>query len=503
MTEGSSYRQILRSSSIIGGASVINIVIGLLRTKVAAVVLGPAGIGLIGLLSNLMATAATVAAVGSSVVGTRQIAAANATNDEVTLATSRRALFWGTLALAVLGSSLFWLMRDELATQVLDDASLSGAVGWLALGVGLSVAAGSQSALLNGMRRIGDLARTSVLSALLATLVGVPVLLHWREQGLLAYLLLTPISTFLVGYWYTSRLPGVGRARLVWSDLRREWSSLARLGMPVMLAGLVALAGQLLVRTTVQHQLGLDALGHFEAAWVISMTYAGFVLRAMGTDFYPRLTALIHDPAAANRLVNEQSEAALMLAGPVLLAMLGLAPWVVQLLYSNEFAETAGVLRWQIMGDIFKVACFPLGYIILAAGEGRTFLFSDTVSMGVFVLAAWIGLPILGLPATGIAFLLMYMVNLPIVFWLAHRRSGFRWEAIVWKLLLGLLVSAMLISTVAAEHPVAGAIFGILLSGAFAAFALFRFSHKATTSESTGIGGVVHRIVGSFLRSGK
>ena len=503
MTEGSSYRQILRSSSIIGGASVVNILIGLLRTKVAAVVLGPAGIGLIGLLSNLMATAATVAAVGSGVVGTRQIAAANATNDEVTLATSRRALFWGTLALAVLGSFLFWLLRDVLATQVLGDASLSRTAGWLALGVGLSVAAGSQSALLNGMRRIGDLARTSVLSALLGTIVGVPVLLHWREQGLLAYLLLTPISTFLVGYWYTSRLPGIGRAPLVWSDLRREWGSLARLGMPVMLAGLVALAGQLFIRTTVQHELGLDALGHFEAAWVISMTYAGFVLRAMGTDFYPRLTAVIHDPAAANRLVNEQSEAALMLAGPVLLAMLGLAPWVVQLLYSNEFAETAGILRWQIIGDIFKVACFPLGYIILAAGEGRTFLLSDTVSVGVFVLAVWIGVPILGLPATGIAFLLMYMVNLPIVFWLARRRSGFRWEAIVWKLLLGLLVSAMLISTVAAEHPMAGAILGILLSGVFAAISLFRFSHKATTSESTGIEGVVHRIVGRFLRSGK
>lgn len=247
----------------------------------------------------------------------------------------------------------------------------------------------------------------------------------------------------------------------------------------------------------------MDALGHFEAAWIISMTYAGFVLRAMGTDFYPRLTAVIQDPAAANRLVNEQSEAALMLAAPVLLAMLGLAPWVVQLLYSSEFAETADILRWQIMGDIFKVACFPLGYIILAAGEGRIFLLSDTVSMGVFVLAVWIGLPILGLPATGIAFLLMYMVNLPIVFWLAHRRSGFRWEAIVWKLLLGLLVSAMLISTVEAEQPMAGAILGIFLSGVFAVIALFRFSHKTTTSESTGIGGVVHRIVGRFLRSSK
>ena len=44
VSEGSSYKQILRSSSIIGGASVVNILIGLLRTKVVAVVLGTAGL---------------------------------------------------------------------------------------------------------------------------------------------------------------------------------------------------------------------------------------------------------------------------------------------------------------------------------------------------------------------------------------------------------------------------------------------------------------------------
>jgi len=63
MTSGS-YRQILRSSSIIGGASVINIAVGLLRVKVAAVLLGPAGVGLIGLLSNLAGTASAIAGLG-------------------------------------------------------------------------------------------------------------------------------------------------------------------------------------------------------------------------------------------------------------------------------------------------------------------------------------------------------------------------------------------------------------------------------------------------------
>ena len=77
------------------------------------------------------------------------------------------------------------------------------------------------------------------------------------------------------------------------------------------------------------------------------MTYIGFVLQAMSVDYYPRLAAAIADHDAVNRMVNEQTEVALLLAGPVLLAMLGLAPWVIDVLYSPQFSEAAAILRWH------------------------------------------------------------------------------------------------------------------------------------------------------------
>ena len=62
MAEPSSYRTILRSSAIVGGAQVVNILSGLLKMKAAAILLGPAGVGLVGLYQNLMQTAGSVAA---------------------------------------------------------------------------------------------------------------------------------------------------------------------------------------------------------------------------------------------------------------------------------------------------------------------------------------------------------------------------------------------------------------------------------------------------------
>src|SRR5665213_2035233 len=133
MTETSaSYRRILKSSSIIGGASFLNIIIGLLRTKVLAVLLGPAGVGLVSLYRGLQTTASGVATMGLDTVGTRQIAEANAREDARALAVARRALFWATLVLGITGAAVVWCFRSLLARIVLGSTAHANVVGWLA-----------------------------------------------------------------------------------------------------------------------------------------------------------------------------------------------------------------------------------------------------------------------------------------------------------------------------------------------------------------------------------
>ena len=158
-----SYRQILHSTSIIGGSSVLNILIGLVRVKVLAVLLGPAGVGLAGLYSGIMSTAGTLVGFGLGNSGVRQIAEAG--GEPQTLSRVRRALWFANLVLGVVGLLLLWLLREPVSRWVFDDTAHAGAVGWLGLGVLLSLIAGSQTALLQGLRRIGDMARVSVLGS--------------------------------------------------------------------------------------------------------------------------------------------------------------------------------------------------------------------------------------------------------------------------------------------------------------------------------------------------
>lgn len=417
----SSHRQILRSSSVIGGASLVNIGLSLLRMKAAALIVGPSGVGLIGLLQNFLAAGSTLAGLGLGGAATRQLAAERS-RQGATQADVRRALFWAGLLLSLATGAALWFLRASLAPVLLPGPDGASTIMWLAAGIALGVIAGLQTGVLNGLRRIGDIARVNILSGLAATLVGVAALYLLGTGGILAFVLVVPAAGAALGWHYLRRVPAPsGQKR---QPVVRQWRALLPLGLAIMLGGLLTTGGQLAVRTMVGDQLGLPALGLFHAAWAISMTYLGLVLSAMGTDYYPRLADRISDPQVASRLVAEQTEVALLLGGPVLLAAMGVAPLIMNLLYAAEFREASDLLRWQILGDLLRLAAWPLGVVMLAAGRSRVHLLLEALATSVFVGGTALLLPTIGLRAVGIAFLAMYAIYLPAAAWAAHHVLG-------------------------------------------------------------------------------
>lgn len=479
----------------------INIAVGLVKMKAVAVLLGPAGVGLAGIYLNLVQTAATIAGLGVANVGTRQIASANAEGGEVAVGRTRRALFWGTMILASIGTLLFWAVSAIIADVVLDDPARAQEVAWLSLGVGLSIAAGSQSALLTGLRRIGDLAKVNLASGLLGAVLGVLALWMWGASGVVAMVLVAPVATFLLGHLFVSRLPRPAGPRFPLREMSREWQALVALGFAFMLSGLVTTLGHLAARTLVQRELGADALGQFQAAWAIGMTYLGVVLGAMATDYYPRLAAAIKDHTTAIRLVNEQTEVALLLCAPILLAMLGFAPWVIALLYTAEFAPAVEILRWQLLGDILKVMSWPLGFVILASGAGKTFVFTESLGIAVFVLGVLIGLPLIGVNATGIAFLTLHVAYLPIVWAVGRRLIGFRWTTAVKVQAVAVIAAAVVLDVAARSSELLGAVLGLGLATIFGVWAIIRLSSKAAMpGRLASVGRLGERMTGWMIK---
>jgi PST family polysaccharide transporter len=422
-----------------------------------------------------MSSAGTLAGMGLGNSGVRQIAASSG-NPE-TLARVRSALWIGNLTLGFVAALLLWLFQGSVAEWVLNDSSRSADVAWLGLGVLLTLVASSQTALLQGLRRIGDLALVSILGSLLGATVGIAAVWWMGEKGVIAFLLMGPATSVLVAAYYTRNLSAGDKLTLKLTELLPEWRSMFLLGAVFMLTALMTELTQLTIRAMITSELGINATGQFQASWAISMQYISFVLGAMAADYYPRLTESINDRGASNSLVAQQVEFSLLLAAPVIMAMMALAPWIIKILYSKEFADSVSILRWQIMGDIFKIASWPLGFILVARAEKGLFFFTQTLWLSAYLLLIWIGLPLFGLEITGIAFLVCYVIGFAANCLIAWRVNGFTYGENT-PLLIAIVVLCAFIMLLSAWDDRVSAVAGTLLALGMGVYTLRRMAKQ-------------------------
>lgn len=410
-----SHRQIVRSTAVIALASISTVLIGLVRTKAIALLVGPVGLGLISVYLNLVNAASAIAGLGLNASAVREIAGAEAAADQARLAATRRALLLTTGAAATVTAGAMIHLHGWIGTWLPNGFNQPEATLWLALAVFLTVLSVNCVILLNGYRRIGDMAKTQVGGALAGTIAGIGALAIWRLDGTLAYVVAAPAAALVVGLAYAARLP---RPTAKISDVRlilNRGLSLVAHGTPFMLSVFALSASVLLVRAITADNLGGEALGHFAATWIISSTYVGYVLQAMGADYFPRLSEAVDDRTQTARLVNEQLETAVILATPILLLTLATAPWLLHLAYSGSFREAADLLRWQILGDLFKILAWPLSMLLLAKRRSVTYFLIEATAAATFAGFVYLSIDRLGLLSAGIGYAGMYLL-----YWLAQ-----------------------------------------------------------------------------------
>jgi PST family polysaccharide transporter len=461
-SQGESYRRILRSTSLVGGATIIGILIGIARTKLLALALGPAGIGLIGILTNIVSVAGTLAALGTPFSGVKEIASAGPRQAAV-VGTLWRLALWGALA----GGLALFALSEPLARWSANDAALSSAVAWTGLAVALSVLAGTQIAVLQGRQQIGALAKVRIAGALLGLVAALPALWLDPLTGVVIAVIGVPLGGFIAGLAFADGRPRVAPAA------KEHVGPLLTLGAVLMVTTFVGSLTFLALRMGVTDSGGAEEAGFYQAAFSISGMNVALVLAAMSADYFPRLSSLAKDDRAGTAaLVNQQLRAALLLGGPLLVGLMGAAGLAVVVLFSPSFKPAGEVLQWQIFGDLLKFPGWALGYVLVA--RARRFLFlAVELSFAVAAVAlTFLLLPVFGTTGAAMGYAGAYLTYSAIMALAVWRSEGVTVALANWRL-LGLVLAAMaavkLLSDAEASWGLAGGVLlAALLAGASA-----------------------------------
>jgi PST family polysaccharide transporter len=368
-----------------------------------------------------------------------------------------------TLLLGAIAAITLFFLRKVVSGWVFSSPRYAYAVGVLSLGVLFTIISSSQVAVLNGLRRVGDIARLNIIGAAIGTGVTILLVVVWRERALVYAVTTTTLVMLICSWWFLWRIPRPP-SDPVHGEIKAASVLLLRLGAAFLSAGVVMTVVLLLTRVIIINRLGMASAGYFQAAWGFVVFYIDFILNAMGVDFYPHLTSCIQDRKAANQLVNEQTEVALILGGPLILGMVAFAPVVIFLFYSRQFVAATKLLRWLLLGNIVKIISWPMGYLVMAHGWAKTFIFIELVWASAYLGLVYFSIGHAGIDAAGYAYVGSYLAYATVLFFIVNRFSGFAWTERNLLVAVAVSLAAILVMALVQHASVTGYVISGLIT---------------------------------------
>ena len=422
-----SYRQIMKATSLFGGVQVINIIIQIIRSKVVAVLLGPAGMGIMGLLNSTIGLIGSLSEFGLKTSATKDVAAANATQNNhriaVTIAILRR-LVWITGAL---GTLLVLILSPWLSQLTFGNKDYTIAFIWISITLLFQQLSNGQLVILQGMRKLQLLAKANVLGSSLALVVTMPLYYIYGTDGIVPGIVGTALIVLLLS-WYFSGKVIIEKVKVSYSQTFSEGKNMLRMGFLISLSSLLTVGASYIVRIFISRTGSVEQVGLYTAGFAIINTYVGLIFTAMGTDYYPRLSAVSHDNKLSKQTMNQQAEIALLILAPILIIFLVFINWVVILLYSKQFIAVNTMIYWAALGMFFKAASWSVAFIFLAKGAGKLFFWNELIT-NIYLLALnLLGYYYFGLTGLGLSFLVAYFLYLIQVYVVAKIRFDFSYD---------------------------------------------------------------------------
>lgn len=417
------YGHVLKYTGVFGGVQGLNIIIGLVRNKLVAILLGTGGMGLVSLFSTTITFISQSTNLGISFSAVKHLSEISDSGDDAKISHYIKVIRAWSLATALFGMFVCVLVGPLLSDYTFSWGDHTLHFVFLAPAVGMLAITGGETAILKALRRLRTLAAIQICLVVLSLLISVPLYYYFGQAGIIPVIVLMAFVGMCLTLYYSLRLYPLKTSG--WFVALGEGTSMVRLGVAFVLAGILGSGAEMIIRSYLNVCGDLDMVGLYNAGFMITVTYAGMVFSAMETDYFPRLSAINHDTEAVNLAVNRQIEVSLLILSPMLALLIIALPILIPLLYSNRFVPVVSMAQVAVFSMYLKAISLPISYVTLAKGDSWAYLVLEAAFDVLLVAMIIIGFDNWGITGTGIAISVSYLIDLIIVYVYARVRYSY------------------------------------------------------------------------------
>jgi len=347
---------------------------GLITSKLIAIYLGERGMALLGYLRNFMTTTQAAGNLGLSNGIVKYVATGEEERHPLSKLLSTAVIV--SLIATIIVSTILYVGAAYFNTQIFGGgAQYTYVFKWLAIALPFITLNGILLAVINGQSAYKKVVKIQIFSNLIGLAITILSIIYYGVQGALVALVVSPAVILVI------TLVALGKEGSVLKNvsfLKFDRGALRKLGSYTLMA-LFSMIVLPLVYIAIRREIG-EGAGYWDAMTRVSDYYFKFVATLMTLYILPQLSKATTNSAFRKEIFGFY-KTILPLFGLGLLLIYFLRSFIVQLLFTEDFMPMTSLFKWQLLGDFFKVASLVIGYQIIAKNNLKLFLITEVISL--------------------------------------------------------------------------------------------------------------------------
>ena len=370
---GGTTKKVIKAMSLFGGVQVTNILCSLVRAKIIAVWIGPVGVGLFGIYNSVIDSVSNLTQLNLRQSSVRDISQCS----EAELPRMATTVRWWALRLGLAGIAVMLLLSPALSYFSFSGMSHFWAFAVLAAVMLLMSVNQGEQALLQGSGRLKTLAKASMWGPVCGTAISVPLLYFFGVKGVVPTIIFFALAS-LTASWVCSR--SIKCATVPTAEIKAQGRKFLQLGVYLTITALASPGATYVFLSYLNTVADTAQVGIYQAGYTLSVRYVDLVFAALAMEYYPRLSRIAHNASATSKVVSHELSVILCVLLPLVIVFISADELMVRILYDAKFLAVVPMITISICGAMLRATSYCMSFVIVARGDGRTYVVTETVS---------------------------------------------------------------------------------------------------------------------------
>ena len=439
-----SYNSIIKAIGLFGGAKVFQILINIIKNKIIAVLLGPYGMGISGMITASTSLISTLSGFGLQTSSVRDISQAytskNINRTRIIITVLRKLI----IITGLIGTIITFFSAKQLSIWSFGNDDFAVAFRIVSVILFFDQLSIGQTVLMQATYHYKFMVKASLIGSFFGLVISIPIYYIWKIDAIAPTIIVASLSNLFFSWFYSRKIP-IKSVHLSTKQIYHGGKTMLTLGLAIALTGVINAGQAYILRIFISNYGNIEDVGFYMAGVSITTSYIGVILTAMASDYSPRLAAVANDNNMFIQVINRQIVLVLIIISPLIIIFISFIKQLTILLFSPHFVVIAGMVEWMMFGMFFRAISWGLSFALVAKGESKIFFLNESIASTYSLLFSILGYRLFGFTGMGIAYCLAYIIYMIQMYYQCNKLFKFNFSSDIYKKVLPLILMSTVI----------------------------------------------------------